>query len=68
MAVVKIDPKETPDFAKAASFYPQPSLVDVGQLTLAIGNTLNQYQNSVTLGIIGGTNRNLPSQDDTLYA
>jgi|GEM_PF-1453492 len=68
MAVIKVDPEETPSFAKAANFHQGKSLVDVGQLTLAIGNTLNQYQNSVTLGIIGGRNRNLPSQDNTLYA
>ena len=36
--------------------------VKVGQSVIAIGNSLGQYQNTVTRGIISGTNRSITAQ------
>lgn len=41
------------------------STVRVGQSVIAIGNSLGQYQNTVTRGIISGTGRPVSAQDGT---
>jgi serine protease Do len=42
--------------------------VKVGQFAIAVGNTLAQYRNSVTLGIISGRNRQLWVENGNIYA
>lgn len=42
--------------------------VHVGQFAIAIGNTLAQYRNSVTFGIISWRNRHLDVKDGNIYA
>lgn len=37
----------------------------VGQQVIAVGNTLGQYSNTVTVGIISGQNRSLTASDST---
>ena len=39
--------------------------VTVGQQVIAVGNTLGQYSNTVTVGIISGQNRSLTATDST---
>ncbi|MBQ2695531.1 trypsin-like peptidase domain-containing protein [Candidatus Saccharibacteria bacterium] len=39
--------------------------ISVGQQVIAIGNALGQYQNTVTSGIVSGTNRSLTATDST---
>ena len=51
--------------ARAVSLH---DTVHVGQFVLAIGNALAEFQNSVTLGIISGRNRQLGVINNNLYA
>jgi len=42
--------------------------VKIGQFAIAIGNSLSEYQNSVTMGIISARNRELKiNQGKNLY-
>ncbi len=68
VAVLKISPADVPAESEPASFMPFKQEVPVGSLTVAIGNTLNEYQNSVTLGIISGRDRRLFSDNENIYA
>lgn len=68
IAVLKINPGDASPEAEPASFLSFKEEVPVGSLTLAIGNTLNEYQNSVTLGIISGRDRRLLSDNENIYA
>jgi S1-C subfamily serine protease len=54
LAVLKIIDSEskTPTDLNIASFLPLETQVDIGQFALAMGNSLSNYSNSVTLGII----------------
>lgn len=53
-AIVKIDIKDAP-FLKLAD----SSKIQIGQRVIAIGNSLGQYQNTVTTGIISGIGRKI---------
>jgi serine protease Do len=55
VAVVKVDRKGLP----AAEFVPDMSFVHIGQWAIAIGSPLG-FQNSVTLGVVSGLNREIP--------
>lgn len=58
LAVIKIDAKDLPVVELGDS----DQLV-VGQWVVAIGNALGQYQNTVTQGVISGTNRSVQASD-----
>jgi len=60
IALVKIDIKNAP-FLKLAD----SSQLQVGQHVIAIGNSLGQYQNTVTSGIISGIGRSITAGSDT---
>jgi len=68
IAIAKINPQNIPTMAQPANFIGFDQKINIGQLTLAIGNALNEFQNSVTLWIISGRNRKLMSQDENVYA
>lgn len=59
LAIVKIDIKNAP-FLKLAD----SSRLQVGQHVIAIGNSLGQYQNTVTSGIISGIGRSITAGSD----
>lgn len=54
LALVKIDISNAPTLALASS-----SNIQIGQTVIAIGNSLGQYSNTVTAGIISGIGRNI---------
>ncbi len=54
LAIVKVDIKDAP-FLKLAD----SSKIQIGQRVIAIGNSLGQYQNTVTTGIISGIGRKI---------
>ncbi len=50
-----------------ATFLPLDTQVDIGQFTLIIGNTLSNYANNVTMGLIWGKNKQLTINKNNLY-
>ncbi len=60
LALVKISIQNAP-FLKLAD----SSQLQVGEHVIAIGNSLGQYQNTVTSGIISGIGRSITAGDDT---
>jgi serine protease Do len=54
LALVKVDIKDAPTLKLADS-----SKVEIGQRVIAIGNSLGQFSNTVTTGIISGLGRNI---------
>jgi S1-C subfamily serine protease len=60
LAIVKISIQNAP-FLKLAD----SSQLQVGQQVIAIGNSLGQYQNTVTSGIISGIGRSITAGSDT---
>ncbi len=50
-----------------ASFLPIDTQIDVWQFVLAIGNALSTYTNNVTIGILGGKNKELTINKNNLY-
>jgi serine protease Do len=54
LAIIKIDIKNAPFLSLADS-----SQIQIGQRVIAIGNSLGQYQNTVTSGIVSGTSRSI---------
>jgi len=54
MAILKVEGKDFPTLALGDS-----DALQVGQTVLAIGNSLGQYQNTVTKGIVSGLGRNI---------
>lgn len=67
IAVIKI---KNPDWfePKSALAVSIDDEVKVGQFAIAVGNTLAQYRNSVTFGIISGRNRQLWVENGNVYA
>lgn len=67
IAVIKIKNPDwfTPQSALAVSIDDE---VKVGQFAIAVGNSLAQYKNSVTFGIISGRNRQLWTENGNVYA
>lgn len=59
-AILKIDAKNLP----TVEFGDSDNL-DVGQRVIAIGNALGEFQNSVTVGVVSGKERNLTASDST---
>ena len=60
LAIVKIDIQKAPFLHLADSLKLQ-----VGQRVIAIGNSLGQYQNTVTSGIVSGIGRKIEAGDET---
>lgn len=60
LAIVKINIKDAPFLQLSDS-----SQLQVGQHVIAIGNSLGQYQNTVTSGIISGVGRKITAGDET---
>lgn len=60
IAVLKIDAKNLPVVELGDS-----SQMEVGQWVVAIGNSLGQYHNSVTAGIISAKNRQVTASDSS---
>ncbi len=54
VAILKIDGKNFPFLALGDS-----QSVQIGQTVIAIGNTLGEYRNTVTKGVVSGINRNV---------
>lgn len=54
LAVIKIDAKDLPTVELGSS-----DDLQVGQYVIAVGNALGQFKNSVTLGVVSATHRNL---------
>ena len=69
IAVLKIVDEEgyMPTDLVAAQIAPMENQVQIGQFSLAIGNSLAEYQNSVTMGIISARNRELKINTSNLY-
>jgi serine protease Do len=59
LSLLKIDAKNLPVLKLGDS-----DSLEVGRIVLSIGNTLGQYQNSVTKGIISGIGRSLSANDN----
>lgn len=60
LAVVKIDATNLPVVELGDS-----SQMQVGQWVVAVGNSLGQYQNSVTVGVISAKNRQVDASDQS---
>lgn len=60
LAVLKIDGTNLPTVELSDS-----SMVEVGQTALAIGNSLNEYRQTVSKGIISGVNRTITASDQS---
>ena len=60
LAIVKIDIKDAPTLTLADS-----STAQVGQRVIAIGNSLGQYQNTVTTGVVSGIGRSIVAGGET---
>ncbi|MCX6824058.1 MAG: trypsin-like peptidase domain-containing protein, partial [candidate division SR1 bacterium] len=69
LAILKIVDSEgkAPTDLIPASFLSLDTQIDVGQFVLAIGNSLSSYSNNVTMGIIGGKNKQLTINKNNLY-
>ncbi len=59
LAIIKINIADAPFLTLADS-----SKIQIGQRVVAIGNSLGQYQNTVTSGIISGTSRSITAGSD----
>jgi len=60
LALVKIDAKDLPTLSFGDS-----SKLEIGQRVIAIGNSLGQYQNTVTSGIVSGIGRTITAGGST---
>ena len=58
IAVLQIIETDKKDFVPV-KFVPQTQNVKVGQMVVAIGNALGQFENTVTLGVISATERSI---------
>jgi serine protease Do len=66
LAVLKVATSENEEFS-IASIIPFAEEVQVGQFAIAIGNTLNELQNSVTFGIVSAKGRQLVNLRENIY-
>jgi serine protease Do len=63
VAILKIEGKEFPTIALGDS-----NLVEVGQSAIAIGNSLGEFQNTVSKGVISGLSRSISSGENKGYS
>lgn len=68
IAILKVESMPQGTTAKPARIISLQDEVSIGQFAIAIWNALAEYQNTVTLGIISGRNRNLGMESENLYA
>jgi S1-C subfamily serine protease len=54
LAIVKVDIQDAPTLSLADS-----AQLEIGQRVIAIGNSLGQYQNTVTTGVVSGIGRSI---------
>ncbi len=59
LAILKIDVTNAPTLSFSDS-----SQIEIGQQAVAIGNSLGQYQNTVTSGIVSGIGRSIQAGDN----
>lgn len=69
LAILKIIDAEwkVPSNLIPAPFLSLDTQVDIGQFVFAIGNSLSNYSNNITMGIIGGKNKELTINKNNLY-
>lgn len=69
LAILKIIDSEgkIPSDLLPATFLSLDTQVNVGQFTFAIGNSLSTYSNAVSMGIIGGKNKQITINKNNLY-
>jgi len=69
LAILKIVDSEwkTPIDLNPASFLSLDTQVDIGQFVLAMGNSLSNYSNNVTMWIIWGKNKQFTINKNNLY-
>ena len=60
LAVLKIDGKNLPTVELGDS-----TQLEIGQTVLAIGNSLNEYRQTVSKGIVSGLNRTITASDES---
>jgi serine protease Do len=60
VAIVKVDISNAPHLSFADS-----SQLELGQHVIAIGNSLGEFQNTVTTGVVSGLSRNIVAGDRT---
>lgn len=60
LAIVKVDIANAPHLAFSDS-----SKLELGQYVIAIGNSLGQFQNTVTTGVVSGLSRSIVASDRT---
>ncbi len=65
LAVIKITPKAEETFI-ALEFLKNTQEIDIWEFTIAVGNALAEFQNSVSLGIVSGKNRSIEANGDSL--
>lgn len=67
IAILKIDPLAGEAGGENFSFVPlaDSGNIKVGQTVIAIGNTLGEFQNTVSTGIVSGLNRSVLASDST---
>lgn len=63
LALMKVKDRGSNSFTKV-NFYPSDQ-IKLGMPVIAIGNALGELKNTVTAGIISGTNRNVSSSDNS---
>ena len=59
IAIIKIDPNQNPGQALQPVKMGDSSKIQVGQLAIAIGTPLGEFNNSVTTGVISGVGRGI---------
>ncbi|MFH1375277.1 MAG: trypsin-like peptidase domain-containing protein [Patescibacteria group bacterium] len=62
LAILQIKNEDGEKF-KAVEFVPDQTNVKVGQLVVAIGNALGQFDNTITLGVISANGRTITAGD-----
>ena len=67
LAVIKINPStEVKPLSFISHYEWENSEIKVWQFAIAIGNALAEFQNSVSLGVISGTNRTIKAENERL--
>lgn len=69
VALLKIvdDNGKSPTDLPVATIVSMDDIINIGQFALAIGNSLSEFPNSVTMGIISARNRELKLNKNNLY-
>lgn len=69
LAILSLDMTKDAGYALTpANFLPFAVSARIGQFVLTIGNTLGEYPNSVSFGILSAKNRSITVNSSNLYA